>query len=226
MLNWVVEKVTRKLLCLRLAKYRRPKFRAIIITVYWLIITMTAVIIIIVGLVLYRYRGGLDTQFGQTGDEAVYQVFKDREIIFHVSSLLPYTDNDPQQLQRKRHIGKCWCHWNQSSWPQRVGVHTTSVLFVWLVVFHNDIAQMTMTHFSWGRGITQNSWVPKKLLYGNVLPWFLDEYFNKKKNNFFSRLKKKKSSLKRINGFCEFPGNNETYVIQTNTFFFQQVTTS
>jgi len=54
----------------------------------------------------FRYRGGLDTQFGQTGDEAVYQVFKDREIIFHVSSLLPYTDNDPQQLQRKRHIGK------------------------------------------------------------------------------------------------------------------------
>ncbi|XP_050427384.1 rap1 GTPase-activating protein 1 isoform X2 [Adelges cooleyi] len=51
------------------------------------------------------YRGGLDTQFGQTGDEAVYQVFKDREIIYHVSSLLPYTDNDPQQLQRKRHIG-------------------------------------------------------------------------------------------------------------------------
>jgi hypothetical protein len=53
-----------------------------------------------------RYRGGLDTQFGQTGDEAVYQVFKDREIIFHVSSLLPYTEHDPQQLQRKRHIGK------------------------------------------------------------------------------------------------------------------------
>ncbi|XP_025416500.1 rap1 GTPase-activating protein 1 isoform X4 [Sipha flava] len=51
------------------------------------------------------YRGGLDTQFGQTGDEAVYQVFKDREIIFHVSSLLPYTEHDPQQLQRKRHIG-------------------------------------------------------------------------------------------------------------------------
>nr|XP_024216046.1 rap1 GTPase-activating protein 2 isoform X1 [Halyomorpha halys] len=51
------------------------------------------------------YRGGLDTQFGQTGDEAVYQVHKGAEIIFHVSTLLPYTDNDPQQLQRKRHIG-------------------------------------------------------------------------------------------------------------------------
>lgn len=51
------------------------------------------------------YRGGLDTQFGQTGEEAVYQVFKDREIMFHVSTLLPFTENDPQQLQRKRHIG-------------------------------------------------------------------------------------------------------------------------
>ncbi|KAJ9597843.1 hypothetical protein L9F63_011338, partial [Diploptera punctata] len=51
------------------------------------------------------YRGGLDTQFGHTGDEAVYELFKDREIIFHVSTLLPYRDSDPQQLQRKRHIG-------------------------------------------------------------------------------------------------------------------------
>lgn len=51
------------------------------------------------------YRGGLDTQYGQTGEEAVYEVFKDREIMFHVSTLLPYTENDPQQLQRKRHIG-------------------------------------------------------------------------------------------------------------------------
>ncbi|XP_034257132.1 rap1 GTPase-activating protein 1 isoform X3 [Thrips palmi] len=51
------------------------------------------------------YRGGLDTQFGQTGDEAIYDVFKDREIMFHVSTMLPYTENDPQQLQRKRHIG-------------------------------------------------------------------------------------------------------------------------
>jgi len=49
----------------------------------------------------------LDTQFGHTGDEAVYEVFKDREIIFHVSTLLPYRDSDPQQLQRKRHIGRC-----------------------------------------------------------------------------------------------------------------------
>lgn len=51
------------------------------------------------------YRGGLDIQNGHTGDQAVYDVFKDREIMFHVSTLLPYTESDPQQLQRKRHIG-------------------------------------------------------------------------------------------------------------------------
>lgn len=51
------------------------------------------------------YRGGLDIRNGHTGDEAVYEVFKEREIMFHVSTLLPYTESDPQQLQRKRHIG-------------------------------------------------------------------------------------------------------------------------
>ena len=42
---------------------------------------------------------------GQTGCESVYEVFRDKEIMFHVSTLLPYADNDSQQLQRKRHIG-------------------------------------------------------------------------------------------------------------------------
>lgn len=51
------------------------------------------------------YRGGLDIQNGHTGDEAIYDVFKEREIMFHVSTMLPYTEGDPQQLQRKRHIG-------------------------------------------------------------------------------------------------------------------------
>lgn len=51
------------------------------------------------------YRGGLDIQNGHTGDTAVYEIFKEREIMFHVSTLLPFTEGDPQQLQRKRHIG-------------------------------------------------------------------------------------------------------------------------
>lgn len=51
------------------------------------------------------FRGGLDTVHGQTGDESVYIKYKKREIMFHVSTLLPYYENDCQQLQRKRHIG-------------------------------------------------------------------------------------------------------------------------
>ncbi|XP_035697160.1 rap1 GTPase-activating protein 1-like isoform X2 [Branchiostoma floridae] len=51
------------------------------------------------------YRGGLDTQHGQTGKTSVYTKFKDREVMFHVSTKLPYTEGDSQQLQRKRHIG-------------------------------------------------------------------------------------------------------------------------
>lgn len=43
--------------------------------------------------------------YGQTGDNSVYANYQGREIMFHVSTLLPYTDGDPQQLQRKRHIG-------------------------------------------------------------------------------------------------------------------------
>ncbi len=51
------------------------------------------------------YKGGLDTVHGQTGNYSVYQIFHKREIMFHVSTLLPYSDTDKQQLQRKRHIG-------------------------------------------------------------------------------------------------------------------------
>ncbi|XP_041649078.1 rap1 GTPase-activating protein 2 [Cheilinus undulatus] len=52
-----------------------------------------------------RFRGGLDVCHGQTGSEAVYTSFHGREIMFHVATKLPFTEGDPQQLQRKRHIG-------------------------------------------------------------------------------------------------------------------------
>uniref|UniRef100_A0A3Q3JZ95 Rap-GAP domain-containing protein n=1 Tax=Monopterus albus TaxID=43700 RepID=A0A3Q3JZ95_MONAL len=51
------------------------------------------------------FRGGLDVSHGQTGTESVYTVFRQREIMFHVSTKLPFTEGDIQQLQRKRHIG-------------------------------------------------------------------------------------------------------------------------
>ncbi|XP_032903723.1 rap1 GTPase-activating protein 1 isoform X2 [Amblyraja radiata] len=51
------------------------------------------------------FRGGLDVAHGQTGAESVYCLFRNKEIMFHISTKLPYTEGDAQQLQRKRHIG-------------------------------------------------------------------------------------------------------------------------
>uniref|UniRef100_A0A8C1SWI9 RAP1 GTPase activating protein 2b n=1 Tax=Cyprinus carpio TaxID=7962 RepID=A0A8C1SWI9_CYPCA len=51
------------------------------------------------------FRGGLDVSHGQTGSQSVYTVFRGQELMFHISTKLPYTEGDTQQVQRKRHIG-------------------------------------------------------------------------------------------------------------------------
>lgn len=42
---------------------------------------------------------------GRSGTHSVYTKWKEDEIMFHVSTLLPLYDKDPQQLERKKHIG-------------------------------------------------------------------------------------------------------------------------
>ncbi|ETE56547.1 Rap1 GTPase-activating protein 1, partial [Ophiophagus hannah] len=44
------------------------------------------------------FRGGLDVTHGQTGTESVYCNFRNKEIMFHVSTKLPYTEGDAQQV--------------------------------------------------------------------------------------------------------------------------------
>ncbi|KAJ3191431.1 hypothetical protein HK101_007706 [Irineochytrium annulatum] len=52
------------------------------------------------------YRAGLDvTGTNNTGVNSVYTKWQGYEIMFHVSTLLPYNEKDKQQLERKRHIG-------------------------------------------------------------------------------------------------------------------------
>ncbi|XP_038601443.1 GTPase-activating Rap/Ran-GAP domain-like protein 3 isoform X1 [Tachyglossus aculeatus] len=51
------------------------------------------------------YRGGLDTKNDTTGIYSVYTVYQGHEIMFHVSTLLPYSKENKQQVERKRHIG-------------------------------------------------------------------------------------------------------------------------
>ena len=52
-----------------------------------------------------KYKGGLDTVHDLTGKESVYTNYRGIEIMFHVSTMLPHEENDPQKLQKKRHIG-------------------------------------------------------------------------------------------------------------------------
>ncbi|XP_034350688.1 GTPase-activating Rap/Ran-GAP domain-like protein 3 isoform X1 [Arvicanthis niloticus] len=51
------------------------------------------------------YRGGLDTKNNTTGINSVYTVYQGHEVMFHVSTMLPYSKENRQQVERKRHIG-------------------------------------------------------------------------------------------------------------------------
>uniref|UniRef100_A0A7E4VCY1 Rap-GAP domain-containing protein n=1 Tax=Panagrellus redivivus TaxID=6233 RepID=A0A7E4VCY1_PANRE len=51
------------------------------------------------------YKGGLDTRGDTTGEFSIYTEYHSHEVMFHVSTMLPFTPNNRQQLSRKRHIG-------------------------------------------------------------------------------------------------------------------------
>ncbi|KAF7270313.1 hypothetical protein GWI33_016714 [Rhynchophorus ferrugineus] len=52
-----------------------------------------------------KYKAGLDNKTDSTGLYSMYAEYQDCEIMFHVSTMLPFTPNNRQQLLRKRHIG-------------------------------------------------------------------------------------------------------------------------
>ncbi|XP_012547999.1 GTPase-activating Rap/Ran-GAP domain-like protein 3 isoform X1 [Bombyx mori] len=52
-----------------------------------------------------RFRGGLDVKGDMTGSHSIYTMHQGHEIMFHVSTILPFSKDNKQQLERKRHIG-------------------------------------------------------------------------------------------------------------------------
>lgn len=40
-----------------------------------------------------------------TGKHSIYTIYEGHEIMFHISTLLPYSRDNRQQVERKRHIG-------------------------------------------------------------------------------------------------------------------------
>ncbi|EFA74838.1 RapGAP/RanGAP domain-containing protein [Heterostelium album PN500] len=51
------------------------------------------------------YNGGLDIVHGNSGTHSIYGKHNDVEIMFHVSTMLPFYPNDPKQIERKKHLG-------------------------------------------------------------------------------------------------------------------------
>jgi RAP1 GTPase activating protein 1 len=51
------------------------------------------------------YAAGLDVARAKTGTHSIYTNFQGYEIMFHVSTYLPFEEDDSQQVARKRHLG-------------------------------------------------------------------------------------------------------------------------
>jgi len=56
-----------------------------------------------------HYKGGLDIDNDTTGTHSIYTNYQDNEVMFHVSTMLPSTANNTQQIDRKRHVGNDIC---------------------------------------------------------------------------------------------------------------------
>ena len=52
-----------------------------------------------------HFRGGLDVKNDTTGTHSIYTRHRNMEIMFHVAPMLPFVEQDEQQLERKRHLG-------------------------------------------------------------------------------------------------------------------------
>jgi RAP1 GTPase activating protein 1 len=52
-----------------------------------------------------HFTGGLDVNHNRTGRLSIYKRWASLEIMFHISTFLPYAVDDPQQIERKKHIG-------------------------------------------------------------------------------------------------------------------------
>jgi len=52
-----------------------------------------------------KFAGGLDVKRDATGTHSIFTDWKNYQVMFHVSTMLPFSASDPQQLERKRHIG-------------------------------------------------------------------------------------------------------------------------
>ena len=46
------------------------------------------------------FLGGLDSERDLTGESSVFAEFQGLDVMFHVSTLIPFTPNNPQQVRQ------------------------------------------------------------------------------------------------------------------------------
>eukprot|EP00033_Pygsuia_biforma_P001899 GCRY01002120.1.p1 GENE.GCRY01002120.1~~GCRY01002120.1.p1 ORF type:complete len:365 (-),score=30.90 GCRY01002120.1:922-2016(-) len=56
-----------------------------------------------------QFRGGLDIKHNMTGETSIFTTRLQYEIMYHISTLLPFNLKDVQQIERKRYIGNDIC---------------------------------------------------------------------------------------------------------------------
>ena len=85
-------------------------FRHIVIASLLLVVMASLILFGVIG--FDKYKGGLDTVHDLTGTHSVYTHWRGIEIMFHVSTLLPYEQHDPQKVSlnhilRQQNLKKC-----------------------------------------------------------------------------------------------------------------------
>ncbi|XP_068729084.1 GTPase-activating Rap/Ran-GAP domain-like protein 3 [Montipora capricornis] len=100
-----------------------------------------------------KYRGGLDVKNDMTGSHSLYTVYEGHEVMFHVSTLLPFTPDNPQQVERKRHIGNdiaviVFQDWDENSCASPPTIKSKFVHIYALVSYNKSDNTYRLTVFS------------------------------------------------------------------------------
>eukprot|EP01102_Stenamoeba_stenopodia_P004622 TRINITY_DN1492_c0_g1_i2.p1 TRINITY_DN1492_c0_g1~~TRINITY_DN1492_c0_g1_i2.p1 ORF type:complete len:372 (+),score=94.31 TRINITY_DN1492_c0_g1_i2:238-1353(+) len=81
-----------------------------------------------------KYSGGLSPD-GHDGETTIHTTFRGIEVAFHVSTLIPHSPTDAQQIRRKRHLGNdnvliVFKEGNQPFYPANIRSHFNNVIAV------------------------------------------------------------------------------------------------
>ena len=85
-----------------------------------------------------NFKGGLDTRINSTGTTSVYTVFEGHEVMFHVSTMLPYSKENRQQVS--------WCILNLDNVNCKVSV-PTFLLSSYFHLYYNHTLAISLPHF-------------------------------------------------------------------------------